>query len=78
HQEILRVRTERAKLLLRDSELTLGVIAQQCGFSSAKYFGDAFRRQTGFAPGEYRRQGRDARFQDRMPQSRVARKAQRS
>jgi LacI family transcriptional regulator len=78
HQEILRVRTERAKLLLRDTELTLGVIAQQCGFSSAKYFGDAFRRQTGFAPGEYRRQGRDARFQDRMPQSRVARKAQRS
>jgi LacI family transcriptional regulator len=78
HQEILRVRIERAKQLLRDSELTLSGIAQQCGFSTAKYFGDAFQRQTGFAPGEFRRQVRDARFQDRMPQSRVARRAKRT
>ncbi|MGC3970986.1 MAG: helix-turn-helix domain-containing protein [Pirellulales bacterium] len=59
NQEILRVRTERARSLLLETDLTLAAVARQSGFSSVKYFGDAFRRQTGFAPGEYRRQSRE-------------------
>jgi LacI family transcriptional regulator len=57
-EEILRVQLDRARHLLSDSDLSLESIAGRCGFSSSKYFGDAFRRETGLRPGAYRKEFR--------------------
>ena len=54
-QEILRVQLERARQLLGESDLPLEEVAASCGFSSCKYFGDAFRREQGVRPGAFRR-----------------------
>jgi LacI family transcriptional regulator len=54
--EILRVQLENARRLLAGTNLSLQEIAGQCGFSSAKYLGDAFVRVVGVRPGTYRRQ----------------------
>lgn len=55
-QEYLtQTRLQAAELLLRDTVLTVGEIAEQCGFSSANYFGDVFRRWKGVSPTQYRR-----------------------
>jgi len=59
NQEILRVRLRRAEELMLESDLPLEAIAHQTGFRSHKYLGDAFKRQTGSSPGEFRRQRRD-------------------
>jgi len=53
--EILRVQLERAQHLLTESDLPIEVIAGNCGFSSSKYFGDAFLRELGVRPGTYRK-----------------------
>jgi LacI family transcriptional regulator len=60
NQEILHVRTQRARQLLFETNLSLSEIARQSGFSDAKYFGDAFRRLSGVSPGEFRRRSREA------------------
>jgi LacI family transcriptional regulator len=59
-EEILRVQLDRAQELLSESELSLEVIAERCGFSSCKYFGDAFCRELGVRPGAFRRRFRHA------------------
>ena len=46
---------DRARQLLSESDLPLEVVAERCGFSSCKYFGDAFRRELGVRPGAYRK-----------------------
>jgi LacI family transcriptional regulator len=56
--ELLQVQIERARQLLVDSDLPLQEVAQRCGFSNEKYFGDAFFRLTGLRAGVYRRQRR--------------------
>ncbi len=57
--ELLRAQMARAKQLLAESELSLKEIAGRCGFSSEKYFSDAFLRQCGVRPAAYRRQRRN-------------------
>lgn len=47
-------RLRKAKQLLRQSALSVGQIAERCGFSGSNYFGDAFRKQTGMSPSDYR------------------------
>ena len=54
HEEIVRVRTERAKQLLSETELSVSVIAQRTGFRHAEYLSVAFKKQTGLSPREYR------------------------
>lgn len=56
--ELLRLQMARAKELLGESELSLKEISHRCGFSSDKYFSDAFSRQCGIPPAAYRRQRR--------------------
>ena len=56
--ELLRLQMARAKQLLGESELPLKEIASRCGFTSEKYFSDAFRRQCGMRPAAYRRERR--------------------
>lgn len=58
HAEILRVQIARAKQLLASTSLLLPEIAEKCGFRHAEYLSVAFKRETGMAPSEYRREPR--------------------
>ena len=53
-QEIARVRLDRAKQLLRESELNMRDIAEQTGFSNDNVFIRAFKKWEGITPGKYR------------------------
>ncbi|MBQ8161229.1 MAG: response regulator [Clostridia bacterium] len=49
-----RVRMERAKELLRDTQLKVYEIAERVGYQNPQHFAVAFREETGMSPGEYR------------------------
>lgn len=53
---ILRIQMDRARRLLMETNLSLREIARQTGFTSEKYFSDAFRRQVGTRPAALRKQ----------------------
>jgi LacI family transcriptional regulator len=53
--EITRVRLDRAKLLLQETELPIGLVATRAGFSEPKYFCEVFRKSEGETAGEYRK-----------------------
>jgi len=55
HGYLLARRIERAKHLIRDTDLTLTAIAQQLGFASHAHFTTAFKRHSGTTPSEFRR-----------------------
>jgi LacI family transcriptional regulator len=55
HQEIQRVRLNRAKALLVGSALPIKQVAAAAGFSSVPYLTRVFHRATGETPAEYRR-----------------------
>ena len=57
-QYILELRMEKAKLLLPDHVLSVGQIAEQCGFSNPYHFCRSFRAMTGMTPTDYRRANR--------------------
>jgi len=53
---LLKVRLERSKRMLQDkTTMSLGKIAEACGFGSITYFHTIFKRSTGLTPNEYRR-----------------------
>jgi len=52
--EITRLRMDRAKRLLVDSQEPIKFIARACGFSGATYFHEAFMRSEGTTPRRYR------------------------
>ena len=54
HRYVLEQRVERAKSLLRSSDLTLAGIAAVLGFSSQSQFTTVFRRIAGTTPGAWR------------------------
>ena len=49
-----RIRIEHAKALLRDTFLPVSEIGLSVGYSSPSYFCDAFKREVGVSPKEYR------------------------
>ena len=51
----LRLRTEKAKELLRESEKNISQIAEELGYDNVYYFSNQFRRIAGMSPLEYRR-----------------------
>lgn len=51
---LTRLRIERAKTLLRETDMSVTGIAFDCGFSSSQYFAKTFRHATGATPSEYR------------------------
>lgn len=53
--EIQRLRLERAKALLLESDLSLASIAEQCGCADASQLVLRFRRETGMTPGQFRK-----------------------
>jgi LacI family transcriptional regulator len=64
NRELIRVRIDRARSILLETDSPMSVVARRCGFRNAKYFGDAFRRVAGMAPGEFRRRAALSQNQD--------------
>ena len=60
HRYLLTRRIERAKALLRDTDLSITEIAFQTGWESLGTFGRTFRDVTGESPGELRARERGA------------------
>lgn len=56
HQEIMRLRIERVKQLLRETDASLETISRRTGFENAAYLSVAFRREVGKPPSRYRRE----------------------
>ena len=56
HQFVLRHRVERAKELLRVSDVRVLDVALACGFKTQQHFARIFRRLCGASPTEYRRE----------------------
>ncbi len=56
-EHIAALRFQKAKRLLRETDLPASRIAGQVGYQSAGYFFTAFRKFTGMTPEEYRRSG---------------------
>lgn len=54
HHYLLQQRVDRAKGLLKATELSVLEIALSCGFSSHSHLGKWFRQQTGMTPKAYR------------------------
>ncbi len=54
-KEIMRVRMERAQRLLRETQFSLAGIALKTGFATVDYFVQAFRRENGLTPHQYRK-----------------------
>jgi len=55
HDEINRVRMQRARELLAETKMTLAQIVHATGFHHQAYFGALFKAKTGMTPNEYRR-----------------------
>lgn len=51
---LARLRIERAKTLLRESDMKIIDIAFACGAGSSQYFANTFKHATGLTPSEYR------------------------
>jgi AraC-like DNA-binding protein len=49
-------RMEKARALLRTTDLPVGRIGVLCGYPHAEYFSRAFHRESGVSPGAYRHQ----------------------
>jgi len=52
---ITRCRIERAKQLLKDTNLTVSHITELCGFTNTKYFCTLFKKMNGVTPSVYRK-----------------------
>lgn len=58
HEEILRVKLNRVKQLLTDTDLPLEEIAERAGFPHVEYLSVAFRREVGTSPSAFRAENR--------------------
>jgi AraC-like DNA-binding protein len=56
HAYMLRLRIERAKVLLRDGDMTVSEVSEAAGFTHHAHFSRVFRRLTGLTPTELREQ----------------------
>lgn len=57
---LTRCRIHKASRLLRESDLSIGQVAQRSGYDSEAAFNKAFKRQLGLPPGKFRNQGSGA------------------
>jgi AraC family transcriptional regulator len=51
---VMQRRIERAKILMRRTNQSLALIAQEAGFADQSHLTSLFRRETGMTPGRYR------------------------
>lgn len=54
-RDLLSLRMQRAKTLLRNQQTTIAAVATQVGYKSDVAFAAAFKREVGSSPGAYRR-----------------------
>ncbi len=54
-EDLIRARIEEARRLLVQSDSSIAIIAERCGFQDLPYFTRQFTRRTGAAPGRWRR-----------------------
>lgn len=52
---LFRIRLERAKTLLRETDIKIINIAFECGYGSSQYFANTFKQATGTTPSQYRK-----------------------
>ena len=57
---IHRIRFGEAVRLLRETDDSVGAVAEQCGYVNASSFRRAFKRWNGLSPSEYRARGLQA------------------
>lgn len=57
---LTRCRLHKASRLLRESDLSIGQVAQRSGYDSEAAFNKAFKRRLGLPPGKFRNQSSDA------------------
>jgi LacI family transcriptional regulator len=65
--EILRVRLNRAKQLLAETDFSLPIIAEKIGLEHAEYLSRIFKKRVGMTPSEFRAQSLLQNFRDRLP-----------
>ncbi|MFC5448211.1 response regulator transcription factor [Paenibacillus aestuarii] len=54
YEYILKVRMERAKELLADSQLKIQLVCEKVGYNDSNYFSKAFKKYVGVSPQDYR------------------------
>ena len=59
-QYLLKVRIEKAKALLEETNMKVGDIASTVGFSAQQRFNDIFKKHMGISPTEYRQKYRES------------------
>ena len=52
---VTQAKMEKAKVMLRESGMSISAIADSLGFGTQSHFGEVFREATGMSPGEYRK-----------------------
>ncbi|MDF7826732.1 AraC family transcriptional regulator [Pontiellaceae bacterium B12227] len=52
---LFRIRMERAKTLLRETDIKIIDIAFECGYGTSQYFANTFKQATGATPSAYRK-----------------------
>jgi LacI family transcriptional regulator len=62
HQEIARVRTNAARELLRETDMSLSEISERLGIQNPEYLSVFFKKETGLTPRDYRDQVRGRSF----------------
>lgn len=55
YAEVLRLRVEKARALLADTDLSVAEVAEECGFGQAKQLHAIFTRETGVTPSLFRK-----------------------
>ena len=50
---LMRIKTERAALLLKDGQHKVSEIAGMVGYNASSYFSIMFKKNTGYSPREY-------------------------
>jgi LacI family transcriptional regulator len=74
--EILRVRLNRVRQLLTETDFSQAIIAEKVGFEHAEYLSRIFKRRMGMMPSEFRSRSRAGDSLDKLPvPSTVFRKA---
>ena len=68
-EEILRVRLNRARQLLSETDFPLWTIAEKIGLEHTEYLNVIFKKKTGLTPGQFRAQGRGRPWREKQPAS---------
>ncbi|MBU6409836.1 MAG: XylR family transcriptional regulator [Verrucomicrobia bacterium] len=65
-EEILRVRINKAKQLLAETDFSLNMIAEKTGFEYTEYISRIFKKKVGVTPGRFRTRSQNAAAADKL------------